>query len=171
MPMNIKSHLHMLAAISISVLFAIFPTHAKSKGKTGENGGGINYSYTFSGNCSLKMLNRDKFLPCDDIVSFVNLKKHRSFFRVTAEDSTVLLIFEGGVDRQPDPEHYYLTVDKVAIAAKDTRSIDEDIEGECSMHMNAEATKIYQIKCDAYDRKAGLAFDFVLSDIKLVGQR
>ena len=133
--------------------------------------GDVEYVVSFKGTCKFKFLNRDSFFPCDPLVLFTNYKTHRSAFTFTAQDSTTVFVFEGGKDRQPNLENYYLSLDtaKFGESEKDAqgtiKGAQGQVQGECYMHMNGNASEYYEIKCDALDRKSGLEFNFDLTNI------
>ena len=110
-------------------------------------------------------MNRDKFLACDPIVTFTNYKDHRNAFTFTAENSKAGFIFEGGRDRQPDLENYYLLVDKVKLGTSDGEGAQGKAEGECHMRLNKDGSKYCEVKCDVFNREAGFVFNFYLTDI------
>jgi hypothetical protein len=132
---------------------------------TQESAENIEYAIKFEGTCNSKFLNRDKFLACDPIVTFTNYKNHRSAFTFTAENSKAGFIFEGGRDRQPDLENYYLLVDKVKLGTSDGEGAQGKAEGECHMRLNKDGSKYYEVKCDVFNREARFVFNFYLTDI------
>jgi hypothetical protein len=132
---------------------------------TQESAENIEYAIKFEGTCNSKFLHRDKFLACDPIVTFTNYKNHRSAFTFTAENSKAGFIFEGGRDRQPDLENYYLLVDKVKLGTSDGEGAQGKAEGECHMRLNKDGSKYYEVKCDVFNREARFVFNFYLTDI------
>ena len=99
---------------------------------------------------------------------FTNYKSHRSSFEFTGHDGQAIFVFEGGKESQPDLENYDLSIDQVKFGTVDKGKIDGvqgPAEGDCHMRLNKDASKFYEIKCDVFERKTGIVFNFYLVDI------
>lgn len=44
-------------------------------------------------------------------------------------------------------------------------SEDNDMEGECHFPLNKEASKFFSVKCDIYNRRKSLNYNFFLESI------
>ena len=107
-------------------------------------------------------------MPCDPVVTLIHYKKNVSVYEFSVNKSETVFRFEGDKDRQPNLENYYLSVNKAMFGVVHGNEIDGSqghVEGECHMRQNADGTVFYDIKCDVYDRRTGMSFNFVLSDI------
>lgn len=62
-------------------------------------------------------------------------------------------------------ENYFLSVDTAKFGEASGKGAQGKVEGECHMRMNKDGSKYYEIKCDVFDRKAGIIFNFYLTDI------
>jgi hypothetical protein len=122
----------------------------------------LEYSVVFDGACNFKFLNRDSFFQCDRKVSFVNFKNHTSEFTFRKDDT--VFVFFGRKDRQPNLENYFLSIDTAKFGSSE-KGVQGKVEGECHLRQNADATRFYEIKCDVFDRKSGMMFNFYLTDI------
>lgn len=94
----------------------------------------------------------------------MNLANGRSVFTFARGKDNVFSL-SGGKDRQPNLQNYYLSVDTFRIHSGKTDASDTQMEGECHMHMNPDATKFYEIKCDVYNRAKGTLYKFYLENI------
>jgi hypothetical protein len=125
--------------------------------------GGPQRIVIYKGTCSFEIVMG--FFPCDNKVVYTFLKNGRSMFVFMKEDKMFTLV--GGKDRQPNLENYYVALDKLIInKGKRVEAVDQNMEGECHINMNREATKFFSIKCDIYNRTRGILMHFFLEDIK-----
>jgi hypothetical protein len=124
----------------------------------------VNYAFVFEGKCKFKFVNQDTFLPCDSSVEFTNFKNHRSRLTFTVQNSG-LFVFEGGTDSQPNPENYYLNIDRVGFGYISGEARQGWVQGKCHMNLNKEGSKYYLIQCNAFEEKTGMKFDFILDHI------
>ena len=77
-----------------------------------------------------------------------------------------LFIVDGGADRQPNLENYFLSIDTFTIMRNGAEvGTDEGMEGECHFNLNKEGTKFFFIKCDIYNRKKGSMYSLYLKNI------
>lgn len=131
----------------------------------------LEYIVLFKGTCKYKFVNRESFFPCDSSVTFTNFKNHTSEFKFTAQDSAVIFIFSGHKDRQPNLENYFLSVDTAKFGEASGKGAQGKVEGECHMRMNEDGSTFYEIKCDVFDRKTGISFNFYLTDISSIEKK
>jgi hypothetical protein len=118
---------------------------------------------TLEGTCKLQLF--AGWIPCDQRVVFTVVGNGRSFFTFFGPDNSAFSL-SGGRDRQPNSENYYLTIDTLRIKKGAQDDTDAKVEGECHLRLNQDASQFYELKCDARSRAAGLAFTFVLEDVK-----
>jgi hypothetical protein len=98
-------------------------------------------------------------------VAWAELKNGRSL--LTFITGNTLFFLSCGKDRQPNLENYYLSVDTLRMKLDSGRTAeDHNMEGECHLQLNNQATKFYNIRCDIYDRARKLGYNFYLEHIK-----
>lgn len=124
------------------------------------------YQVVFRGVCKHRLPDRADFAPCNGVVKFSNYKIGRSAFAFIGADGAVFA-FEGGRDRQPDPEHYKLYVDqaKIGDAAGRTDGAWKATYGECSMRLNADGSQYFEIGCDLFNLDSRRVYTFTMSPI------
>ena len=137
--------------------------HQSASGHDSDSVENLQYTVSFKGTSKYKFVNRTSFFPCDPNVTFENFKNHRSAFSFTIENSG-FFIFSGGKDRQPNLENYFLSVD-AAKFGKSGEGVKGKVEGECHVRLNKNGSEYYDIRCDVFDRKAGITFNFYLTEI------
>jgi hypothetical protein len=86
------------------------------------------------------------------------------FSYVIGQTSKATFSLSGGRDRQPSPENYYLSIDKLHTMIDD-KPVDNTMEGECHFTLNEAGNKYYNIRCSIYNRSEGIAFKFNLNNI------
>jgi len=143
---------------------AIAKTSVRDQSASAGDSAELEYKLIFKGTCEFKFLNRTSFLSCDQNVTFENFKTRISVFTFTVGNSDVFK-FSGGTDRQPNLENYYLNVDTAKFGKLSGMGVQGEVEGECHMRMNKDGSEFYEIKCDVFDRKADIMFNFYLKNI------
>lgn len=116
----------------------------------------------YTGKCRLQIVKG--FFPCDSKVIYTLLRNGRTLIAFTKGDDMFTVV--GGRDRQPNLENYYLSLDKIILnKGEKVEAEDANMEGECHVQMNKDATRFYFIKCDIYNRSKGSIYNFYLENI------
>lgn len=104
------------------------------------------------GKCEFRV--DDRRLDCDDKMSYATFANHRVQINALP---TVLgaAAFSGGKDMQFDPEHYYLTVDRLILSGGTPVKAD----GFCSIDLAKDGRRVYSVECKALARD-GRRFEF-----------
>ncbi len=117
---------------------------------------------TFRGNCRFRLI--EGFFSCNPGVLLTRLGNGRSIFTFAKGDTIFSL--SGGKDRQPNLENYFLSIDTIRMLRKGkSDAVDDGMEGECHLRINAAGTKAYVLKCDIYNREKGTRYNFYLDNI------
>jgi hypothetical protein len=116
----------------------------------------------FTGTCRVKII--EGFNPCDPKVVNTLLPNGRSSVAFTVGNK--MFFVNGGPDRQPNLNNYFLSIDTLRIM-KGSKQIaaDTNMEGECHFTLNDDGSVFYSIKCDVYDRRKCVRFNLYLTDI------
>jgi hypothetical protein len=123
---------------------------------------------TFQGTCRYEVV--AGFFNCDPKVAYAQLRNGRSV--LVFIDGDTMFTLSGGKDRQPNPENYYLSIDKFKMESKGRGPAeDPSMEGECHFNLNADASKFFYIKCDIYNRARGTKYSFYLEKIQSVSRK
>lgn len=116
----------------------------------------------YTGKCRFQLI--QGFFPCDSKVIYSLLRNGRTLIAFTKGEHMFTVV--GGSDRQPNLENYYVSLDKIIVDKNGKQEAqDPNMEGECHLKMNREATKFYFIKCDIYNRSKGSVYNFYLENI------
>jgi hypothetical protein len=93
-------------------------------------------------------------LDCDDKMVYAKTRNQR--MEISAFPTLlVVAAFSGGKDINDDPEHYFLTVDRLILSGGTSVPAD----GVCSMDLRKDGQRVYRVECTvlAHD---GRKFEF-----------
>jgi len=115
------------------------------------------------GKCTYKLTPvSQSFIPCNPSVVNTVYTHGRSSIHFTKEDA--FFSFSGGRDRQPNLENYILQVDSVyfGMGGKEVRA---PAEGECHIRLHKQGVRYREIRCEVYNRAAGMGWNFYLRNV------
>ena len=109
------------------------------------------------------MLYNSPSLPCQGDVLY---RLEDGGAAIVFRTASTLFILTGRGDRQPNLENLYQRINSVAVVQNDEVQFREnDFEGECHIHLRADAKQFYSLKCDVFNRKRGQFFGLQLTKI------
>ena len=89
---------------------------------------------------------------CDSKATFIVIGNGRSFVGFISDQ--LVFSFNGGHDRQPDLNHYYLSIDSVRMMNGTTKVFEDlSVEGECAMTVSDDGNKFYTVHCTAHNQQ------------------
>ena len=123
-----------------------------------------------TGKCQFQLV--QGFFPCKENVAWMTLSNGRSFLSFVAPDGERMFTVNGGPDRQPNLENYYLQIDTFRIMkGAEIQGEDRNMEGECHFSLNKDATVFHFVKCDIYNRQRHTMYNFYLEDIQKMDRK
>ncbi|CAJ0878932.1 hypothetical protein AMST5_03013 [freshwater sediment metagenome] len=117
-----------------------------------KNNGLVDTMVFLNGQCDFRV-NGQK-LDCDEKMVYAKTPTQR--IQISAFPTLlVVAAFSGGKDINDDPEHYFLTVDRLILSGGTSVPAD----GVCSMDLRKDGRRVYMVKCTALAHD-GRKFEF-----------
>lgn len=118
----------------------------------------------FKGKCSYAIDNNTHLSDCNDKALYTLYKE--GGYSLLLSSAGLSYVLGGNSDRQPTLENYYTNIKTINIL-KGNELIEtrNNLNGECHMKMNKQATRFYFIHCEIYDPEKRQTLKYFLNDI------
>lgn len=120
---------------------------AEAKPEAGEQSSDINLVYLVylrGGDCKFRV--GQNWQDCREPIIYSLLQNGRSLIQFLTGDDVIAL--SGGSDHQPDLNDLYIDIDTLRITKSGEEPLVSQVNGQCHMNGNNDASQIYYFNCD-----------------------